>query len=252
VAGPSGVELDRRVLTFLTRSSDDGATWTDPVAWTSPPCDLSPGVSSVSSGIAVDDEATGDVYIAFVDQRNHCGDPIIWNSDLYIWRSTDGGLSWGPSVQRSDPIADNWLAYQVNLLIANGSVYTLMERIWPPYSGWFLDIQSTGWLPPGPTPTPTATPTPTPTPTPTTAPTPTATLTPTPTATAVPVPRQRIFLPGAGGPSARKEVMQETRWRGEKLARDRRHGDGARLEHTKSASQEPERRPHAHRSRTRS
>jgi len=160
---PVGAGSSWRFLTFLARSTDDGATWTYPVRVDDcPECDATPGTSSVSSGIAVD-EATGDVYVAFVDGRNHCGDPIPWFSDLFMRRSTDGGRSWGPSAQRSDPVSDNSLNWAVNVRVANGNVYTLFGT-WD--RGMFLDIQPAGALPPGPTPAPTGTPAPTATPTP--------------------------------------------------------------------------------------
>jgi hypothetical protein len=180
-SGLPGVGSDWRTLTFLTRSTDDGVTWTYPARVDDcPECDATPGISSVSSGVAVD-EATGDVYVAFVDKRNQCGDPIAWNSDLFMRRSTDGGRSWGPSAQISDPIPDNSLSYQINVLIANRNVYTLSDRSWFPYLGIFLDIQPAGVLPPGPTTPPTAAPT--------------GTATPTATAAPTPVPPRRVFLP---------------------------------------------------------
>ncbi len=168
-------------LTYVSRSTDDGATW-------------SPGVRVDDAGQQtkgncgaeiVVDETTWSVHLVMADSRRYWNEePFMGWRDIFYTYSTDGGRTWSPNEQISDPWPYNTV-FLPSVQTWDGHVYTAFEG-WLPSTADWLDIHAIN-LPPV-TPTPTSTPTPTPTSTSTATPTgsPTATGTPVPPATANP------------------------------------------------------------------
>ncbi len=173
------------LLSYLARSTDGGLSWSPSTRVDDvPDCPQSPGMFSVATSIGVDEE-TASLHIAFADGRNHCGDPILWFGDVFYRYSTDGGVSWSPGEQISDPNPENQVRWLLPIQAANGKAYTLFDGRGysdPTHTHYYLDVHDAR-LPPR-TVTPTLVPTPTNTPgpetaTPTASPSPTATDTPT-------------------------------------------------------------------------
>jgi hypothetical protein len=166
-------------LTYLSRSTDGGATW-------------SPGVrvddagehfrSSGSGSLAAG--ADGEVYIALEDGRHYWDYPYYfgWN-DLFLAHSTDGGQSWLPHEQVSDPIAMN-IVFLPSTQLQDGVVYTVFQGNDSSGMHKYLWLDRHHGWPPMPPRTPTPTPTPNVSPSPTRTAGPTVTSTPSPTATA--------------------------------------------------------------------
>ncbi len=81
----------------LSRSVDQGATWSLPVRVS----DDANGAFQWFPWLSVGPD--GDVHIAFFDRREEPGSPRYHK---YYARSTDGGLSFGPNVRVSDAVSD--------------------------------------------------------------------------------------------------------------------------------------------------
>ena len=204
--GDGGAAVPRDTV-FATHSTDGGLTWSPEVMVSdTPPCPEDPALVSISSALEID-EATGAVFVAMDDQRNHCGE-VSFMSDVFLSYSTDGGHTWSPNEQISNARPDALIAMYQDMVIDDGGVYTAWyEFSGGEYGGYWLDRHAVPALPPTPTPTATATSTPTPSATPSPSPPATATATatatpsPSPTATATPTaapPAWRVFLPGVG------------------------------------------------------
>ncbi len=178
---------------YAARSTDGGQSWSPGVRVDDNPClDL-----SELRAIAVDDE-TASVHAVLVDARNYCEDPLPFCSDAFYTNSTDGGATWKPNEQISNPVLYNDI-WDVGLQIQDGVVYTT----WTALEGGgvaavWLDIHDPQLPPvtmtptPAPTETPTVTPSPTSTPSPSSTFTPSPSATPTPRATATPTPSPTI------------------------------------------------------------
>jgi hypothetical protein len=186
-----------RVRIYYSRSTDDGASFSPSVR-----------VDDAVVGLVVGEPAIGSdgglaaIHVAWADGRNYYPCEPCWFNDLFYAFSRDGGQTFSPNAQISDPIPENQIYGLVALEVAGGQVFTL----WP---GLCLPGQCNGehiWLdigpyqpPPGPTatlPPPTALPTVT-----STAPAPTATstwlptTTPTRMPTTTPAAGQQLYLP---------------------------------------------------------
>ncbi|HRY97870.1 MAG TPA: exo-alpha-sialidase [Bacteroidales bacterium] len=70
---------------WVSRSSDQGNTWSSPVRVNQD----SPGKMQFFPWMAVD-PVTGHLWVVFYDRRNHSNT----QTDVYLARSTDGGLTW--------------------------------------------------------------------------------------------------------------------------------------------------------------
>ncbi len=197
-------------FTYMTRSTDGGATWRESVRVD----DGGKHHTGSYSGAIAWDERTVSLHVALSDGRNYWDeDPYYGWCDIFYTYSTDGGKTWSPNEQISDPIPYTW-ADNPSIQTWEGVVYTTYVR------GVMLDIHDphlppvtmtptpTPWPThtPSPTPPPTASPTASPTspaPTPTASPTaspsptpsPTPAGTPPPTATPVPPEEWRVYLP---------------------------------------------------------
>ncbi len=200
-------------LPYMSHSTDDGTSW-------------SPGVrvddagehyqASGSGSLAA--AAGGQVYIALEDGRNYWDYTYYlgWN-DLFLAHSTNGGKTWAPNEQISDPVFLN-LVFHPSTQLQNGVVYTVFEGydvtrmhayLWldrhydwpatppptrtpsPPALTWVPRLTSTPTFPsrtPTGLPSASATPTGSPGSTGTPEPTMLATATPSATATATPSP----------------------------------------------------------------
>ncbi len=201
-----------RPITFMTHSTDGGATW-------------SPGVRvddggcvqlSWSGAITMDDTELGqrDVLVALMDGRYYC--EASWNySDVFLTRSRDQGQSWSPNEQVSNPIPyNNVLA--VSIQVWGGTVYTAWDEYssGEPRSHVMLDIHRPEGLPVL-TPTPTATPTATPTRSPSPSPTRTLPATATPTPSPSPTPSwspTAVATPTASPISTATPTLSPTPW----------------------------------------
>ncbi len=172
------------MLTYMARSTDDGATWSPGVR-----VDDAGGCFTFSnSGSTAVDGSRVSLHVSLNDGRNYCREPYYlgW-SDIFYTHSTDGGSTWSRNEQISDPIPGNW-PWKPSIAVQDGVAYTFWTgnsvqggELWP-----WLDLHHTGLPPVTMTPTPTPSITPTPTATPTATPTSTATASPTATPTATP------------------------------------------------------------------
>jgi hypothetical protein len=82
----------------LVRSSDDGATWSDPIVVNDGPA----GAEHFYPTISVD--RLGRVNVFFYDRRDNPGTRL---TNLYFAQSTDGGLSFNPNLRVTD-VASDW------------------------------------------------------------------------------------------------------------------------------------------------
>jgi hypothetical protein len=82
---------------YFTRSTDGGLSFSSPVLVndTTRAAQDHPSIAVDTSGQVV--------YVAWQDTRNSIGTP---NFDIYVSRSTDGGLTFGPSVRVDDTGSD--------------------------------------------------------------------------------------------------------------------------------------------------
>jgi hypothetical protein len=76
-----GADLDGTVTLFVAKSFDQGLTWPQLAAVTTPEMGIQPG----DQGNITVDQNNGNVYTIFIDQHGN----IIW-----LARSTDGGKTW--------------------------------------------------------------------------------------------------------------------------------------------------------------
>ena len=79
---------------YFARSVDRGATWSTPVTVHEEEL----GASDQYHQWMKADPRDGTLYVAYKDTRN---DPNRYATDVYLSRSTDGGVSWEPSVRMS-------------------------------------------------------------------------------------------------------------------------------------------------------
>jgi hypothetical protein len=79
---------------YSSRSTDDGAHWSPPALVHEPGGGR---VDRFHQWIRVD-PGDGAIYVAYKDSRN---DPARLGTDVYLSRSTDGGVSWEPSLRLS-------------------------------------------------------------------------------------------------------------------------------------------------------
>ncbi len=168
--GPGGVlyaawDDDRNGLfqwTYVARSTNDGATW-------------SPGVLVIDAGEharesgsgAITVDKAGTVHVVLQDGRDYGRQASSYiGNDVFYTNSTDGGMTWSPNVQISNPVPNN-LVFTLSIQVQGKVVYTMFEGRMPAHQGpriW-LDIRG-----------------------PHLAPLPTITLTPSPTVTRSPIP----------------------------------------------------------------
>ncbi len=85
---------------LLSRSTDGGLSWSLPIRVS----DDSNGSYQFFPAIAVASEGT--IFVSFLDQRLTPGTPLY---DVFVARSTDGGLSFGRNVRVSDETSDSAL-----------------------------------------------------------------------------------------------------------------------------------------------
>jgi hypothetical protein len=78
---------------LLTFSDDQGATWSVPASVT----DTHGSIDRFNHWLSVD-PITGEVNVSFYDTRNDATG-FRFETDVYLARSTDGGLSFGPNTQ---------------------------------------------------------------------------------------------------------------------------------------------------------
>jgi hypothetical protein len=77
-----GADVDGTVTLFVAKSFDNGLTWPQVAAVTTPELGVQPG----DQGNITVDQNNGNVYTVFIDQHGN----IVW-----VARSTDGGKTWG-------------------------------------------------------------------------------------------------------------------------------------------------------------
>src|SRR5437867_1573248 len=114
----------RVIDVWVARSTDMGATWSLP----SKVNDVSGFVQiSKSYGPTIAVDAEGRVYVAWMDWRNSLPDnvnPVIANPDIYVARSIDGALSWGPNVRVNDDVGTTEQIGDPAMAVdASGAVY---------------------------------------------------------------------------------------------------------------------------------
>ena len=73
----------------LSRSTDGGLTWTEPIKVSGTPA----GVSSFTPSVHV--AANGTVAVTYYDIRSNTADPATLPTDYWIRYSTNGGVTWG-------------------------------------------------------------------------------------------------------------------------------------------------------------
>ena len=95
----------------LSKSTDGGLTWTEPVKVSGTPS----GIDSFTA--SVDVSANGTVAVTYYDLRNNTPDPNTLPTDYWIRYSTNGGASWGadqhvagPFDMRTAPYAGGFFA----------------------------------------------------------------------------------------------------------------------------------------------
>ncbi len=184
---------------LMSRSTDDGATWSAPVRLNDDP----PGVVRDQWFPALTAAPDGRLTALWLDRRD---DPANRLYHAYARTSTDGGLTWSPGVRVSSAPSDpnqnipqgaDGIGDYIGLSAGSGVVW----GAWVDVRNGDQDIYAARDLfTPQPTPTSAITPTMTPTPnlTPTSMPTLTSTPTPTPTACTisfVDVPTTQPFYP---------------------------------------------------------
>lgn len=75
---------------LLTRSTDDGLTWSTPVR-----VNADPNVTAFTPSVTV--KADGTVGVTYYDFRSNTTDPATLPTDYWLARSTDGGNTWRES-----------------------------------------------------------------------------------------------------------------------------------------------------------
>jgi hypothetical protein len=81
----------------LSKSTDGGLTWTEPVKVSGTPS----GIDSFTA--SVDISANGTVAVTYYDLRNNTPDPNTLPTDYWIRYSTNGGASWGADQHVAGP-----------------------------------------------------------------------------------------------------------------------------------------------------
>jgi len=89
-----GADLEGTVTLFVAKSFDNGVTWPQVAAVTTPEAGVQPG----DQGNITVDQNNGNVYTVFIDQHGN----IVW-----LARSTDGGLTWIVKQVTSAPVGAN-------------------------------------------------------------------------------------------------------------------------------------------------
>ncbi|MHC4676588.1 MAG: right-handed parallel beta-helix repeat-containing protein, partial [Planctomycetota bacterium] len=108
------------------RSSDWGGSWSPltAISDTSYPL-IQPGLNQRNSpSVAVSPQ--GNIYVAWADKRL---DPGGDNYEVYLTRSTDGGLTWAPEIQINEMSQVNEQVYPVIALASNGTIDTV-SLVW--------------------------------------------------------------------------------------------------------------------------
>jgi len=85
----------------LSKSTDDGKSWSDPVKVNQSPA----GVTAITP--SVDVLANGTVGVTYYDLRNNTPDPATLLTDYFIVHSHDGTTTWGPEA-RITPTSFNY------------------------------------------------------------------------------------------------------------------------------------------------
>ena len=146
----SASEFDDQILTV--RSTDGGATWSDPVFAASLedgardyPVNVDGRLTQTghqfrtqsAQGMSVD-ELTGDLYIFYADNRDGTHDPAagitpVTKTNVFLAKSTDGGVSWGSPIRVTTGEGDRWFPWAdarggvVKVMYMDGS-YDLPNR----------------------------------------------------------------------------------------------------------------------------
>lgn len=124
----SPLEFDDQILTV--RSTNGGATWSAPVS----AAQLEDGArdypvnvdgrltqtghqfrTQMAQGMSVD-KLTGDLYIFYADNRDGLHDPAagttpVTKTNVFLAKSTDGGLSWSAPIRVTSGDGDRWFPW---------------------------------------------------------------------------------------------------------------------------------------------
>jgi hypothetical protein len=87
---------------LFTKSTNTGATWSDPLAVSDNP---STGVFNPAISASADGQT---LTVSFYDQRDSGGNIVLCN--LYLAQSFDGGTTWGPNIRLTSETSDATLA----------------------------------------------------------------------------------------------------------------------------------------------
>jgi hypothetical protein len=120
---------------YAASSTDDGATWTNPVRVDHLPADSQVAVDGVTGLLAPD----GEALVAWKDGRNG-------RTDIFLARSTDGGRTWGSEDRRLD-MDEPGTAVSGEPMLArssDGRVALAWEDDRAGYEGIYLRVRSTG------------------------------------------------------------------------------------------------------------
>jgi hypothetical protein len=115
---------------WIAKSTDGGDTWSEPIRVNDDDTDRAQFFSWMTI-----DQANGDVYVVFYDRRNYNND----NTDVYLARSTDGGLSFENSKISESPFLpynNMFIGDYTNIVAHNGRV----RPIWTRFDDGYLSI----------------------------------------------------------------------------------------------------------------
>jgi hypothetical protein len=112
---------------MLSRSTDGGQNWSDPVKVNDTPSDA---YNTQAFTPAVDVKANGDVAVTYYDMRDDVAGDATLDTDYWITHSHDGGQTWsdsqqlaGPFDMRSAPYASGYFVGDYEGLDNTGSLF---------------------------------------------------------------------------------------------------------------------------------